>query len=176
MAEEARSAPEIMAYLTKVITTKGPDDYVAAISKVPRHIVRIYAIHMCVCEVNNGGFLQLFWNSVGVLVPEAIEGFKTIGMPTMAAILCEAAQPLGDLYPRDRDDRWDALLHASGLNEAELETIFKTEDNFYIAFVKAPKSLPFDDLNDQFWDAVKTENGGFETAATRYAQNPFPLQ
>jgi hypothetical protein len=62
------------------------------------------------------------------------------------------------------------------LDEAELEAIFKTTDNFYIGFVKATKNLPFDDLDREFWDAVKTESGGFETAATRYAQNPFLLQ
>ena len=148
----------------------------ASIADIPRHIVLLYAAHMCQSEVHNGGFLQLFWNGTGIIVPEAIEAYKTIGMPIMASLLEQAAHPLGSPYPIERDDRWDALLFASGLNEAELEAIFKAEDNFYIAFVKATKHLPFDDLDRQFWDAVKTENGGFETAATRYAKNPFPLQ
>jgi hypothetical protein len=176
MTEEARSAPEIMANLTKVINTKGPDDYVSTISNVPRHIVLIYAIHMCVCEVNNGGFLQLFWNSIGVLVPEAIEGFKTIGMPSMAAILREAAQPLGDPYPRDRDERWDALLAASGCNTEEIERIFKNAKNYYLGFQEATLALSFDALNQRFWECAKTEGGGFQEAATRYAQHPHLIQ
>jgi hypothetical protein len=155
---------------------KNAETLAASIADIPRYIVLLYAAHMCQSEVHNGGFLQLFWNSTGIIVPDAIEAYKTIGMPILASLLEQAVQPLGLPYPLDRDDRWDALLRASGLDEAELEAIFKTTDNFYIGFVKATKNLPFDDLDREFWDAVKTESGGFETAATRYAQNPFLLQ
>ena len=155
---------------------EDPDTLAGAVADIPRYIVLLYAAHMCQSEVHNGGFLQLFWNGTGIIVPDAIEAYKTIGMPILASLLEQAAHPLGSPYPLDRDDRWDALLHAPGLNEEELEAIFKTEDNLYIAFVKATKNLPFDDLDRQFWDAVKTENGGFETAATRYAQSSFLLR
>jgi hypothetical protein len=148
----------------------------ASIAEVPRHIVLLYAAHMCQSEVHNGGFLQLFWNSTGIIVPFGIEAYKTIGMPTLASLLEQAAQPLGSPYPLDRDERWDALVQASTLSEADLESLFKTETNLYVAFVKATENLPFDNLDRQFWDAAKTENGGFETAATRYAQGPFLLQ
>jgi hypothetical protein len=155
---------------------KDRETLVASIANIPRHIVLLYAAHMCQSEVHNGGFLQLFWNSTGIIVPEAIEAYKTIGMPTLASLIQQAAQPLGSPYPLERDDRWDALIQASTLSEAELESLFKTEDNLYRAFVKATESLPFDSLDRQFWDAAKTENGGFDTAATRYAQGPFLLQ
>jgi hypothetical protein len=154
---------------------KDRETLAASIANIPRHIVLLYAAHMCQSEVHNGGFLQLFWNSTGIIVPFGIEAYKTIGMPTLASLLEQAAQPLGSPYPLERDDRWDALLGASGLSESELETIFKTEDNFFIAFRKATKNLPFDKLDPQFWNAAKTENEGFETAATRYAQGPFLL-
>jgi hypothetical protein len=153
-----------------------PETLAASIADIPRQIVLLYAAHMCQSEIHNGGFLQLFWNSTGIIVPDAIEAYKSIGMPILATLLEQAAHPLGSPYPLDRDDRWDALLHASGLNEAELEAIFKTTDNFYVGFVKATKTLPFDELDRQFWEAVKTENGGFEKAATRYAESPFLLQ
>jgi hypothetical protein len=80
---------------------------------------------MALAEVHNGGFLQLFWNNTGVLVPEAIEGLLAIGMLKMASILREAALPLGTPYPRDRDDRWDALLVASNRDSDELEQMFE---------------------------------------------------
>jgi len=150
--------------------------FAASIADIPRHIVLLYAAHMCQSEVHNGGFLQLFLNSTGIIVPDAIGAYKTIGMPILASLLEQAVQPLGLPYPIERDDRWDALLHASGLNEAELEAIFKTADNFYTGFVKATNNLLFDDLDRQFWEAAKTESGGFETAATRYARTPFLLQ
>jgi hypothetical protein len=155
---------------------KNAETLAASIADTPRYIVLLYAAHMCQSEVHNGGFLQLFWNSTGIIVPDAIEAYKTIGMPILASLLEQAVQPLGLPYPIEREDRLDALLQASGLNEAELAAIFKTADNFYLGFVKATKNLPFDDLDRQFWDVVKIENGGFEKAAKRYAQSPFLLQ
>ena len=131
---------------------------------------------MALAEVHDGGLLQLFWNETGVLVPEAIEGFATIGMPMMAKILNDAAVPLGTQYPRDRDTRWDALLEASGKSPSELEMIFKKAENVYLGFQEATSTLLFDKLDKQFWKCATTENGGFQNAATRYAQAPFLIQ
>jgi hypothetical protein len=125
---------------------------------------------MSLSEVHNGGFLQLFWNNTGVLVPEAIEGFNTIGMMRTAALLTKAALLLGSPYPRERDDRWDALLGASGRASEELEEIFEKTDNSYLAFVEATNTLPFDSLNEEFWDSATSDNGGFQDAATQYAR------
>ena len=126
---------------------------------------------MCLAEVHNGGTLQLFWNSSGMLVPEGIEGFKVIEMPTMASLLENAAKPLGSPYPRDRDDRWDAMLSASGYSKRRLKSMFKKQENLYLAFYEATEKLHFDKLDQQIWKCAKTENGGFQEAATRYAQS-----
>jgi hypothetical protein len=163
-------------YFEAINIYKDPETLASSIANIPRPIVLLYAAHMCQSEVHNGGFLQLFWNSTGIIAPFGIEAYKTIGMPTLASLVEQAAQPLGSPYPLDRDDRWDALLAASDLSEAELEMIFKSESNFFIAFRKATKNLPFDNLDPQFWNAAKIENGGFQSAATRYAQSPFLLQ
>jgi len=122
-------------------------------------------------EVHNGGFLQLFWNSTGILVPEAEDGFRVIGMPAMATLVQMAASPLGSPYPRDRDDRWDALLAASGRKPREIEQIFKKQDNLYLAFVDATSTLGLDALDKRFWETAETENGGFQDAATQYANS-----
>jgi hypothetical protein len=149
----------------------GPKRFAATILDVPRPCIHLFAAHMCLAEVHNGGLLQLFWNNTGLLVPEGVEGFDAIGMPQMAALLREAALPLGSPYPRERNDRWDALLKASGRSAKELKQIFKNEANFYLAFEKATKSLPFEALERQLWRTAETENGGFQRAADRYAQN-----
>jgi hypothetical protein len=151
----------------------GPEKFAASINEVSRSGVLLFAAHMCLAEVHNGGFLQLFWNSTGVLVPEGVAGFIAIGMPKMAGIIGEAALPLGSPYPRDRDERWDALLASSGRKSKDLKQIFKRNENFYLAFVEATATLPFDSLNKQFWEAAKTENGGFQDAATRFAQSAY---
>jgi hypothetical protein len=172
MPEETRSYWELIEPLFSTIDTgNGPEAFASSASREPRPAVLLYAAHICLAEVHNGGFLQLFWNCAGVLVPEAVTGFTTIGMPTMSALLTDAMLPLGSPYPRDRDQRWDALLMASGRTGRELKRVFKKAENLYLGFVEATKALPFDSLSEQFWHLAKTENGGFQDAATRYAHS-----
>lgn len=166
----------IEPYYLTIDIYNGSQKYTESSAAVPRTVILLHAAHMCQSEIHNGGFLQLFWNNTGVLVPEGGEGFNTIGMPKTASLLQRAAETLGSPFPRERDDRWDALLVASGRNGRALKKIFKQEENLYIAFAKATSTLPFDDLDKQFWEAVKTENGGFQSAATRYARDPYSIQ
>jgi hypothetical protein len=160
----------------------NPAEFATSTAEIPRYVVLLYAAHMCQSEVFNGGFLQLFWNSTGILVPEAIESFKHIGMPELASLVNEAAALVGNPYPREREERWDALLAATGRNEMEMEQIFDKyaalgkPESLYQAFAEATKDLPLDALDRRFWETVKTENSGFEDAATRFAQAPFLIQ
>jgi hypothetical protein len=144
--------------------------FLKSCASIPRSSVLLFSAHMALAEVHNGGFLQLFWNNTGVLVPEAIEGFLAIGMPKLASILSEASLPLGTPYPRNRDDRWDALLVASKRDCDELEQMFEQAENLYLGFVAATSALDFEKLDTIFWETADTENGGFQEAATRYAQ------
>lgn len=150
---------------------EDPQDYFNSCQKVSRLIVLLYATHMCASEVHNGGFLQLFWNNTGVAVPEALEGYRVMGMSDLAALLESAAKLLGEPYPRGRDDRWDALLVASGRTSEELKAIFDRNDNLYSAFLDATKSLNFVPLDEQFWNLASNEAGGYGEAATKYARS-----
>ena len=110
----------------------------------------LFAAHWCQSEINNGGFEQFFSNSTGVLAPEGVQAFRTIGMPQTAALIEQAMAVFGPAYLRDRDEREDALeaiWEAAGDDEAE----------------------PFGNLDDLFFDLVETENGGFRSAADSYA-------
>jgi hypothetical protein len=155
---------------------EGPASFANSIGSIPPSSVILFAAHMCLAEVHNRGFRQLFWNNTGLLVPEGVEGFSAIGMPQMSAIVTSAAQPLGSPYPRGRDDRWDAMLAASGHNEAELAQIFEKykgepdgTKGLCGAFFEATTNLGFDELDKQFRETARTENGGFQDAATRFA-------
>jgi hypothetical protein len=152
-----------------VDTGRGFEEFTASCKGIPRTSILLLAAHWALSEVHNGGFLQLFWNSTGILVLEAMEGFYAMGLPQMAETLSDAAGQLGDPYPRERDDRWDALLVNSGKSEEEIQEIFQKEDHLYVAFCKATSNLPFDRLDDQFLELAETENGGFQQAATNYA-------
>jgi len=159
----------------------SPEAFSKSAASVPRPSLLLFAAHMCIAEVHNGGMLQLLWNTTGVMVPEGIEGFVTIGMPLMAEILRDALRSLGTPYPRDRKDRWEALLAASERSKSELMEMFKKLDpddtrGFYGVFIEATRSLRFDNLDRQFLEIAKTENGGFQEAATRFANAPHLLQ
>jgi Domain of unknown function (DUF4375) len=171
MSEPIRSYWELVEPIFNRIDISSPTEFFASTVDVPRPILLLYAAHFCLSEVHNGGFLQFLWNSTGVIYPEAVEGFHAIGMELLAAVLTAAATPLGSPYPRDRDDRWDALLMASGRNEEDLEGIFKNAPNLYLAFNEATETLSFGSLNRQAWELAKTEGGGFQEAATRFARN-----
>jgi hypothetical protein len=101
-------------FFSRVDIYNGPENYAAAISALPRHVVLLYATHMFLAEVHNGGFLQFFWNNTGIIAPESVEGFRMMGMPSIASLLDTTASALGNPYPRNRNDRWDALLVLSG--------------------------------------------------------------
>lgn len=113
-------------------------------SEAPR---MLFAAYWCQTEVCNGGFDQFFYNSTGVLAPEAIEAFREIGMPKIAALSEQAVSILGPSYPRDRDERRQAMA--------------RRDD--------APD--PFELLDNMFSDLIIAENEGFEAAADTYASS-----
>ena len=170
--------------LEKVDIYTTPENYLASIAALSQPLVNVYAAHFCLSEIHNGGFLQFFWNNTGVLEPEAVAGFTSVGMPKLAALVNETAALLGDTYPRDRDGRWDALVAASGRSDDDMTGIIKEiakKDSgdkeadravdFYRVFVKATEPLGFDELDRQVWELAGTENGGFDQAADRYVRS-----
>jgi hypothetical protein len=121
----------------------GPEIFLETFSKAPIRSGLLFAAHFCQSEVCNGGFDQFFFNSAGVLAPEAVRGFRAIGQNQVANLVESAMQRLGREYERDRELR-------QGLLEG-------CED------------MGFDDLDQQFFRLVEEEAGGFETAADTYA-------
>lgn len=157
-------------HLFEVVKIDGDvESFFESIKNVQSPLLRLFAAHFCLSEVHNGGFLQLFWNSTGVLFPEAVDGYEALGLPKLAGVFNAAGSYLGSSYPRDREDRWDALLQASGRSEEELAAIFRRANDFYLAYQEATATLPLDDLDQLAWNLAKTENGGFQERAVAYA-------
>ncbi len=128
----------------------GPDVFLQQYADSPEASRTLFAAHWCQSEICNGGFDQFFSNSTGVLAPEAVEAFRKIGMPQIAALVDQAMSTLGPKYPRDRDEREDAI-------EAAWDAFGDNE------------SGPFGKLDELFFKLIKTENGGFREAADTYA-------
>jgi len=109
----------------------------------------LFSSHWAQSEIMNGGLGQFFSNSTGVLAPEAVDGFKAIGMVKCANTLHEAMKFFGDTYPRDRSVR-----------EFAFEQFYETNGE---------DSLPMEELEDQIATELEDECNGFEEAANQYA-------
>jgi hypothetical protein len=91
----------------------------------------LFAAHWCQSEVCNGGFHQFFTNSTGVLAPEALAGFKAIGVIEWASLLEEAMRFFGEPYPREREVREERLSKVSGKEREHWDPFFALDDRFY---------------------------------------------
>ena len=102
----------------------------------------LLASFWCQSEVRNGGFVQLFLNNTGVVVPEAVIGFENLKLDTLASCVRRAMKRFGDPYPRDRIQRVDIL---------------------------DSRDLLFGDLDDEFFAALT--NNEYEKAANAIVLN-----
>ncbi|MFN3932495.1 MAG: DUF4375 domain-containing protein [Brevundimonas sp.] len=111
-------------YWNAVSIHVGADKFTQQFAALPRASQHLYATHWTQSEVQNGGLGQFFDNGAGILAPEAVEGFRTLGMPEAAAALADVMRLFGDPYPRERktgeqvtlprtiEDRFSKLLES----------------------------------------------------------------
>jgi len=124
----------------------GRDHWLRSIEGVPAGAVHLFALHWLHLEVHNGGFWQYFFNSTGVMAPEARDGFSIIGMPAVAAIVTRAMDRVAPTYPFDRDLRQQRV----GPPEARLDFLDLDAEFYDLAdtdtfFRKLPKFVPHAD-------------------------------
>jgi hypothetical protein len=111
---------------------------------VPREHGLLYAVWRCDSEICNGGFHQFFWNSAGMLAPEAVEGFNAVGLPQIAGLVTEAMAKLSVPYPRDRSAREDAL--------------------------DVLPNNAFEELDERYGQLREADGAGFEPAIEQFAR------
>lgn len=88
----------------------------------------LFAADLCVFEVCNGGFTQLFFNTTGILAPEAARAFVLLELPEVAQLVDAAVAMFGAPYPRktvDRHPRLEALMEKHG------EPFFDLDQRFW---------------------------------------------
>jgi hypothetical protein len=132
----------------------GPDDFIQQFRAVRPEAGHLFAAHWCQSEVRNGGLHQFFSNSTGVLAPEALEGFRAIGLRKWASILKEAMRFFGTLYPRDRVERLERLPTGAEDKREEWD--------------------PFCHLDEQFYEWLHAEDDRWERLADAYAKRCSP--
>lgn len=116
----------------------------------------LFPTHWLCVEVYNGGFHQYFTNSTGHHAPEAILGFRELGLNDIADIVQSAIAVFGEVFPRKRAER----------------------EGFLAAFDdggERPQWDPFYGLDDAFYEAIKilgarefNEDDRFTCAAKNY--------
>lgn len=128
----------------------GPEIFLQQFSAIHPALGNLLAAHWCQSEVNNGGFLQFFHNSTGVLAPEAAKAFREIGLEDCASVIERAIAYFGDAYPREREKRHEAL----GINSSD----------------RQQKKSPFEELDEEFYKLLPWQDSRFEIAADNYAK------
>ncbi len=93
--------------------------YLQEFKAIPEPSRHLLAAHWCQSEVSNGGFDQFFFNSTGVLAPEAGDGFRAIGLHGVASVVQHAMDLLAADYPRDRATRHEMLDALQALSESK---------------------------------------------------------
>jgi len=131
----------------------GEETFLKTFRQCPKEVGHLYATHFCQSEVCNGGFWQFFENGTGMLAPEAIEGFKAIGLPAVALVLKEAINLFPKPYSRDQTDRTDWM--------------YVTLDDKASAHL----SDELDELTERFYELLQAEEGGFTEVADSYARS-----
>ena len=135
----------------KISINDAPEKFLLDFGKAPERPRVLYAAHWTQSEAMNGGLGQFFDNPTGILAPEAVEAFHSIGMPQTAAVLLAAMAFFGDPYPRDRTTRQEVF-----------ERFYEQEGE---------DAIPIHEQEDQFAELIEEENGGFWDAADRFAAN-----
>jgi hypothetical protein len=87
------------------------------------------AMWWCRSEVCNGGFDQFFWNSTGMIWPQALQGFELVAANSYASLLKRALQVFPDsCAPLERNSRQDALES----NEERAKILDPLDEAFYV--------------------------------------------
>lgn len=84
-------------------------------------------------EVYNGGFHQYFSNGTGLHAPEAISGFRALGLVDIAEIAEKGMSVFGPDYPRERAVREAFLDAIPGDDISDWNPFFELDDVFYDA-------------------------------------------
>jgi hypothetical protein len=110
---------------------EDPREFIRQYKATPIEAGHLYAAHWCQSEVNNGGLHQFFYNTTGILAPEALAGLHAIGVSEWSEILREAMAFFGNPYPRERSVRLKLLPKSDGRKRKEWDPFGAFDDRFY---------------------------------------------
>ena len=131
--DEAKLAWAVIAPAYKAVNIyDGPSVFAKTMQPLTPGQRALLAIHWCVAEVFNGGFLQLFTNPTSVVAEEALAGLQRIGAETAAKALAAAtevlaAAPAGVDPEAEEFDEYDDVVASDALRDR----LAPLEEEFY---------------------------------------------
>ncbi|MDP1663309.1 MAG: DUF4375 domain-containing protein [Phycisphaerales bacterium] len=144
MASDAGYWPQVQQAFDDASIYAAPEEWLTGLARHPRNTGLLLAVHWLAAEVDNGGLIQFFDNSTGVVAPEAVEGLAAIGMPESAAEVSAAMARLPHPYPRDQSQR---LAHRAAFTHGVLVAV-----------------------DNRLYELFDSENGGITAAMDRFAE------
>jgi hypothetical protein len=87
----------------------GVEAYERSLSSYSKQQRLVFAVTWYRSEVNNGGHDQFYYNSTGIVWPDALEAFQVIGLDSFAEVLNQSAERFSSPPSRDRDARNDQM-------------------------------------------------------------------
>ena len=113
----------------------GAAKFLEEFGRLSEPVQHLFAVWWCDSEVCNGGLYQFFYNSTGVLAPEALRGFRATGLGECAAIVETAVGKLARPYPRERKTRQVALqsIKLPGEKRKDWDPFDQLDDRYYAA-------------------------------------------
>jgi hypothetical protein len=125
---------------------EGPEVFLKQFAVLSAPKQHLYSTWWCDHEICNGGFLQLFENSTGVLVPDAAVGYRALGLLDVAATIDEAMGYFRPTYPREL-----------ALRQVKVKEMSATAKS------------PFEMLDERYYSILPWQNGRYQRAADIYA-------
>lgn len=117
----------------KVSIYDGEFVFLSQFPELDPNVGHLFAAHWCNSEVCNGGFWQLFYNSTGVLAPEALLAFTALELDSFADCLRNAMSLMGNPYLRDRSARIEIFEKDEETGGVLEETLNDLSDRYFAA-------------------------------------------
>ena len=117
---------EKLLEIVNPITDKYLED---GIGQLDQHEIVVFSVWQLEAEVNNGGFLQFFWNSSGDLAEETVDSLVKLGAHNTASIVQAAIDNFGKPgAPKDRERRQVVLEELEQAGQLKLDSL---DSEFY---------------------------------------------
>ncbi|HJS52092.1 MAG TPA: DUF4375 domain-containing protein [Pyrinomonadaceae bacterium] len=133
--------------------SEEPDEFLKWFRRLTKVQQILFPTHWLCAEVYNGGFHQYFSNPTGLHAPEAVLGFRKLGLDDIATLVEKTVSVFGATYPREHDVRENFLESIPSSERIEWNPFADMDEEFY-EIIKIPGKPDFYD-DDRFTIAAK---------------------